>query len=106
MITQSLKLKQFYTELQAWIDAGFPEHAHFHPNMGLCSNLNDWIEFNQYDDDIFHALNTELTQQFIAAGLNNVFPFNPISVHGKTTYTIGFKYDNEARLTWVKEHAA
>jgi hypothetical protein len=106
MINQSTKLKTFYTEFQAWIDTGFSSHECFHPNIGICSNLDSWIEFNLYDDTTSENLSDELRKQFIEAGLHEVFPFDPQNEFGATSYTVGFKYNNEARVAWIKEHSA
>lgn len=96
----SPELKQFYVEMQEWIDAGCPsEGEKFDPDYGLCYNC---IRFGGVQ------LQGELNLQFKDAGLSTVFPFNE-DPELKDSYgderLYGTIYENPARLAWIKKHA-
>lgn len=82
-------LKQFYREMQAWIDAGCPEHEAFHTDYGLCFNLELWSHFD-------HDLNAELRDS-----IGTEYPFNNDS--GEDYFSEIHHYKNPARLAWVKD---
>lgn len=89
-------LKQFYRQMQAWIDDGCPEHEVFSRRCGLCVNLASWA----WGDDF----NFDLKNQFDEAGLHRRHPFNG----GNPEQYLNEldRYKNPARLAWIKEHAA
>lgn len=50
----SKELKQFFIDLQAWVDAGFPEHSIFETDAGICLNLENYDIYLVYDlEEIF-----------------------------------------------------
>jgi hypothetical protein len=92
----SERLKQFYREYLAWVEAGCPHSDIFATNWGLCTCLDGWSG----DDDVLHE---EQASLFRSAGLSVAYPFNEDMVcygyeHNKTK--------NEARISWVREQAA
>lgn len=102
-------LKQFYKEMQTWIEAGCPTHPVFVSDDGLCLNLHLFTEKVLGEDWNYSLkLRQVLSKQFSEAGLSWLFPFNE-----GPNYTDAFReeienhtlYKNKARLAWVKEHA-
>lgn len=90
-------LKQFYREIQAWIDAGCPEHDVFYKDDGICIQLELWPSYHE-------DLSSKMKQSFRMSGLDEVYPFNegsPEDYLAEEDY-----YKNPARLAWIKEHAA
>ena len=91
-------LKQFYIEMQAWIDAGCPEHEAFRDYRALCSALTHWTESSSLVDEIISS--------FAAAGLSPNYPFNSSLRDFENENDHNKIYQNPARLAWIKEHAA
>ena len=93
--------KQFYRDLDKWINQGCPLDNQYHwlPYQGICSAWRAWGRYHNRP-----AFSTDLEQVFIAAGLDAFTPFNP------PKYRIPYwreshKFTNPARLAWIKEHA-
>ena len=105
-------LKQFYKDLQAWINAGFPVHRSFKIERAVCSQLMTYTEDAGHYGYILDVTCEELKREFLEAGLCAVYPFNPVEESepdlGKS-YNEEFAretfYFNEARLNWIKEHS-
>lgn len=92
-------LKQFYREIQQWIDDGCPEHDVFKTYRPLCRSINAWSSFDPH-------LSAELKGQFLTAGLHRDYPFNmgdPDNYGDEANDDTVFK--NPARLAWIKEHS-
>ena len=105
-------LKQFYKDLQAWIDAGFPVHRSFKIEYAVCSQLIAYTKDAGYYGYIRDVTCEELKREFREAGLDTIYPFNPVAGNepdlGKS-YNEEFAretfYFNEARLNWIWEHS-
>ena len=105
-------LKQFYKDLQAWINAGFPVHPSFRIECAMCSQLMTYTENAGYYGYICDVTLGALKREFCEAGLCTVYPFNPAeeSEHdlGKSfneEFARETFYENEARLNWIWEHS-
>lgn len=97
-------LKQFYREIQQWIDDGCPEHEVFDTNNPLCKTLCYWGAMLALPE--IDALSVEMGNAFERDGLSGVFPFNSIRGSMNREAKTGTVYQNPARLAWIKEHAA
>lgn len=99
--TQSKLLTQFYNDINTWISNGCPKYTNcFYSGAGLCSNLIQWVFYNKISFSTYITLDKEMTNQFKAAGLSDILPFNQGS-----DYTTEEKYKNPARLEWIKSHS-
>ena len=105
-------LKQFYKDLQAWIDAGFPVHRSFKIDRAVCSQLRAYTKDAGYYDYICGVTCGELKREFREAGLDTGYPFNPVSEEENNKgltfdkeWTDETFYFNEARLNWIWEHS-
>ena len=94
-------LTQFYKEMQAWVDAGCPDHAIFRRNLGLCGNLSNW--------DFTHRTEPELYEvqrdKFLSVSLSEDYPFNLNIVEWELEQADNALYTNPKRLDWIKRHA-
>ncbi len=103
-------LTQFYKEMQAWVDAGFPTGS-LSTSYGLCTNLRVYVWANRRDltprevDDRILQLLGEMQDQFRAAGLDPVYPFNVDFADSDVESISSTKYTNPKRLDWIKRHA-
>ena len=109
MIPLSTKpLLQFYKDWLAAAeapDADSDNHHIFFNTMGLCGNLEMWLEEHYgYDDPVFQAAFRRMEWQFQSAGLDNTYPF------GEAEYSRGAYHDaqhkDKKRLAWVKARIA
>lgn len=101
-------LTTFYRDLQAWINEGCPveNDHHFRKDRGLCANLDKWCMFD-YEMSHEHslALDKELEEQFIEAGLNAYYPFNKANrIFFKEECDNWTMFENPERLAWIKNH--
>ena len=102
-------LKQFYKDLQAWINAGFPVHPSFRIENAMCSQLMAYTKNEGYIRDVTCEA---LKREFREAGLCPIYPFNPVSKKENSkglTFDKEFIYktfySNKARLKWIWEHS-
>ena len=97
----SKELGEFYLAYLAWLVAGAPHNKVFDRRTGLCSAI-DFLDN--------HTLNlgAELTQQFIAAGLDTVYPFNTDGKgdHYSEETKTKTAHLNPKRIAWVEHQAA
>ena len=105
-------LKQFYKDLQAWINAGFPVHRSFKIDRAVCSQLIAYTKDAGHYGYIHDVTCEELKREFREAGLDTVYPFNPVPGNendlGKSfdeEFARETFYFNEARLNWIWEHS-
>ena len=105
-------LKQFYKDLQAWINAGFPVHRSFEIERAVCSQLIAYTKNEGYYGYIRDVTCEALKREFHVAGLDTVYPFNPVPGNendlGKSfdeEFARETFYFNEARLNWIWEHS-
>lgn len=105
-------LKQFYKDLQAWIDAGFPVHRSFKIERAVCSQLIAYTEDAEHYGYIRDVTCEELKREFQEAGLDTMYPFNPVPGNendlGKSfdeEFARETFYFNEARINWIWEHS-
>lgn len=102
----SEELKQFYRDLQAWVDAGMPESREFSPDMAICPSLRGWMILNTVSGMPAARLSVENEDLFISRDLYAFYPFNDGSraewVEEKATGTF---YKNPERLAFIKEMA-
>ena len=105
-------LKQFYKDLQAWINAGFPVHPSFRIERAMCSQLMTYTKNAGHYGYIRDVTCEELKREFREAGLDTVYPFNPVAKNepdlGKSfdeEFACETFYFNEARLNWIWEHS-
>lgn len=99
-------LKQFYRAYWDWLQAGAPEgDAYmFKRYYGLCLNLNVWLFDYTCEYDNKYAVINSMSDQFIAAGLSNVYPFDTDPVIYKADQANNRLHLNPRRIAWVKEH--
>lgn len=97
--------KEFCTEMQAWLDAGTPEDGGFNKDVGLCMNLVKWCKRRDIKPSKMVAFQDHLFEE---AELETVVPFsenNSLREYYKES-NLGLVYKNEARLNWIRTHAA
>lgn len=101
----SEELKQFYKEIQEWIEAECPAHPVFRPYYGLCWNLRHWADKHGKTVNV-DILVFELAEQFVAARLDKEYPFNHgLDLEYNCECSINAIFQNQLRLAWIKEHA-
>jgi len=92
------ELKQFYRELWAWIQDGFPGHKVFSKYSPICLNLDRWA-----------GLRVLLTRENMDLLLDVVgdrcFPFNSPAEDFAKEHRDGSFYQNPKRLAFIEEHA-
>ena len=104
----SLILKQFFKELQQWIQDGTPEDGRpFREDGGVCANLEYWLgrhhEDTQHVEDVAEE-HSNLLEKLYG---DSVYPFNSCSLSGFTDEgMLGTHWKNEKRLNYVKQQAA
>lgn len=96
----NVELKQFYREIQQWIDDGCPDHDVFRKTTAICLSLERWLGY--FD----RKVNKILEDSFNDAGLDFVLPFNKDLGEFEVEMLNHSIYKNPARLAWIKEHAA
>jgi len=103
-------LTQFYKEMQAWVDAGCPTGS-LSTTHGLCTNLRAYVWANRGSTpmvelhDRYDKLSQEMQKQFVAEGLDPVYPFNVGFADFDIESISCTKYQNPKRLDWIKRHA-
>lgn len=101
-------LYRFYKE---WLEAAEADNADdndheiFRNDIGLCGNLEIWLEDNYGEDhDTFKTACKRMRWQFEAAGLDHIYPF------GDWEYNQGAwdasQHKDEKRLAWVRARIA
>lgn len=101
----SEELKQFYKEIQEWIEAECPEHPVFRPYYGLCWSLVRWTNKHGKAGDV-DILVFELAEQLMDAGLDKEYPFNHgLDIEYNCECSTNTIFQNQFRLAWIKEHA-
>ena len=104
-------LTQFYKDMQAWVDAGCPTGS-FSSSYGLCTNLrvHVWANRGSTSEVELHdrilQLAGEMRDQFSAAGLDPVYPFNEGFADFDLESISCTKYTNPKRLDWIKRHVS
>lgn len=90
------QLRQFCIELNAWIEAGCPDHKVFHRNDGICWNFAQWIgtKIGEY----IIPSSTPITKYF-----GKTYPFGTQDDFETEQANLTL-YQNPARLAWIKEH--
>lgn len=95
---QSELLTQFYQAYLAWVEDGAPIiNPNFKRRYGLCANVCDWAPACNLVD--------EMTDQFEAAELNLLYPFNDYGADYKQDSKSRTHHLNEKRIQWVRDHA-
>lgn len=102
---QSKELTEFYQAYATWLDDGAPEGQVFSRKDGLCDNLYEYCT-SKGMRRLWAELDAEMMEQFSAAGLHSIYPFN----HGRSaSYCSASNHDrhylNPRRIAWVKAHA-
>lgn len=98
-------LTNFYQDIQAWIDAGFPQGI-FRKDRGVCANLVFWSENEGLSNIAWVELDLEMEDQFKQAGLHALYPFNNGQpAEFSIEFHSGTAYQNPKRLEWIKNHA-
>ena len=90
--------RQFYRDIQKWINEGMKDHPIFHKFVGLCSTYHYW---SSYTGNEIHDIKTD----FETAGLHPYFPFNENLRDYDKERIADLTYMNPLRLAWIKEHA-
>lgn len=96
------KLHEFYRE---WYEAadGTIETTWFSPSSGLCDNLQRYSQARGWSVDTCATLMHSMRNQFIAKGLDRMYPFNG---GNHTAYRIEYfnrnMHKNEKRLAFVR----
>jgi len=94
-------LKEFYCELEEWINEGCPHHEVFNPMRALCSTLLHWSRNKQHNWKVTNVLYTLQQYWFIKeCGINSQYPF------GKESYRVEAvttgHYTNQKRLNFIR----
>jgi len=93
-------LKDFYKDMQAWINGNCVD-SRFSRSAGLCYNLRNWRKTSYIQE-----LRGEQKAAFVAAGLDGTYPFNDGEDNNYQREKLyGSIYRNQARLDWIKQHA-
>lgn len=90
--------RQFYREIQKWINEGMKDHPVFRKYLGLCSTYRYW---GLHTKNKIHNIRDD----FKTAGLHPVSPFNENLLDYNRERTADSIYMNLLRLAWIKEHA-
>lgn len=100
MTIQSEALTKFYRLYLEWTEAGAPAENEygFERQYALCANSC----CTRLPDD--PDTNQELTEQFVAAGLDKNFPFGGLSKYFGERNREDFHLNAE-RMQWVRTHA-
>ncbi|MFP1844424.1 hypothetical protein ACLEDU_02455 [Lonsdalea quercina] len=104
----SEELKQFYRDLQAWIDAGKIACSAFSIDTAVCSALRYWaiVKLGSTTLGERQALLEENENLFISHGLHESYPFNNGESCGwDEEEATGTFYKNPERLAFIKEMA-
>lgn len=109
MIRSSKQLYQFYKAYLAWSEATEMTEE-FSPRMGLCNNLYDWCMVQKDISFMPGKLSEELHEQFEAAGLDSLLPFNQVAndaIESLNKYLSEAAQEkahtNTARIQWVRD---
>lgn len=97
----SEKLKAFYQDYAAWLDAGAVNKGAFWRDWGLCACIMCHVK-----DGTAHILLGEMKTQFTAAGLCDRHPFNGSAEDYAREHRNSAMHLNEARIAWVRKHAS
>lgn len=103
MIKQSGNLTAYYLAILNWIETGesvFP----FSHSVALCGNAFAFCD-DSINANAARMLIEEMQMQFVAAGLNDLLPFNDTSAGDTPFRNEIFKYRNPKRLQWIKDRA-
>lgn len=110
---EQVLLKQFYRELQAWIENGRPEdHPVFKQVYGVCDQLSKYLYKQVSQSKLYVRVNVDemmilLVNSFKESELNGVYPFNKGNPDRfLEEMDTGTLYQNPLRLDWIAEHAA
>lgn len=98
------ELHRFYKEWLAAAEAPNADdndHDIFRNGMGLCGNLEMWLE-EKFPDDVVLSNNTHkrLRWQFEVAGLDHIYPFGEYEYSDASWSDTHHK--DEKRLAWVR----
>ena len=97
------ELKQFYRELWAWIQDGFPGHKVFSKHSPICLNLDRWAGLRVF---LRASVASENNTLLIDAVGSRWLPFNSAD-DPKYEHELrhGSFYQNPKRLAFIEEHA-
>jgi len=102
----SKELKQFYSELWAWVQEGCRQHTVFSTDTGLCTTLRRWSDFNE---ELHNNRNEELYNEQKALLINqcgtSTYPFNMCARYYEEDCACNTIYDNSKRLSFIEGHA-
>lgn len=96
------KLKQFYRELAAWINAGTPEHQVFKNSWALCFQLTIWLDELPWYKQMYYNPG-EIAELQNGLFDYNAFPFGYCDYQEERL--LGNHYTSEARLNFIFEQA-
>ena len=102
------ELHRFYKEWLAAAeapDADENDHYIFRNGMGLCGNLEMWLEENYGEDDhVCRKACKRMRWQFEAAGLDHTYPFGDME-YSQAAWDDS-QHKDEKRLAWVRARIA
>lgn len=102
---QSELLTEFYLAYADWLDAGAPDEKPFYRSGGLCWMLSHYLSCHGIPRKERGQLANELEDQFEAAGLNHLFPFNDGEDGFSNEEETDTMHLNSRRIKWVRDHA-
>ena len=100
MTGPNLTLKDFYCDMQRWIELGV-NHQNFCQDFGLCYNLKLWCKSHNLTSTATGELENEMMDQFLEIFETDAYPFDETFEQ----YEKSDLYKNPARLKWIEEHA-
>lgn len=100
-------LKAFYQAYHAWLQEGAPtSNRTFLHGGGLCLNLYRFLLNLDLPDAEIEQVALEMKEQFEAADLDRVYPFNSSDKHYQLEIETRTAWRNPERVAWVAKHAA
>ena len=95
-------LKQFFKDIDQWVEAGFPEHESFSTDYGICKNLLDYLRDCPVCSSTQIKLITDVLDILMG---NSSLPFNIDYFDYKWEQHTNTLYTNPKRLAFIKKYS-
>lgn len=103
---ERMLLLSFYIAYETWVSSGAKEGHILRRHVGLCDCLSDWCFVLGLSKSQYDALLKIMRADFVAAGLDELRPFNLSSNPYSEEQLYNSCHENKARLEWVRRHVA